>query len=287
MILETKNLSKTFGKNIAVNRVNIQINKGSFSAFLGPNGAGKSTTIQMLLDILEPSTGEVIYPSKVRTGVVFQQSVLDDLLTVKENLSIRAGQYHANEIVNLDQLIKQLGLENFVNQKYGTLSGGQKRRVDIARALLNQPEILFLDEPTTGLDIQTRNAIWKLLKQIQKESEMTIILTTHYLDETEEADQVYIIDQGNIMASGSAKDIIKQYAKHELRLKMNPEFDPQAQLNNKCLTSETEEWQVIKLNSSQEALEILSQFKDDIIDFEFGLGTMDDAFIAITGKEMR
>lgn len=287
MILEAISLTKTFGDKIAVNNVDFSIERGSFVAFLGPNGAGKSTTIQMLLGLLEPTAGKVHYPQNVRVGVVFQQSVLDDVLTVRENLVIRAGQYPANEVANIDQLIHSLGMQSFENQRYGTLSGGQKRRVDIARALLNRPEILFLDEPTTGLDIQTRTAIWELMDQIRQETGMTMVLTTHYLDETHDADQVFIIDQGKILAANSAKDIIKQHSKHVLKL-YTADAESVCQFVSDSLEVVKEDnVLIIRIDSSQQAMEILKQVAALITDFEFSLGTMNDAFMALTGKEMR
>ena len=148
-MLETSNLTKVYGNQVAVNNLNVAIEAGSFTALLGPNGAGKSTTIQMLIGLLRPTSGQVRYRKNIKLGVVFQNSVLDDRLTVQENLEIRAKQYREVEKGAIGRLTQQLGLTSFVNQPYGTLSGGQKRRVDIARALLQNPDILFLDEPTT------------------------------------------------------------------------------------------------------------------------------------------
>lgn len=218
MLVETKNLSKIYGDKVAVNGLDIQIERGSFTAVLGPNGAGKSTTIQMLIGLLKPTSGQICYAEKLRLGVVFQNSVLDARLTVLENLTIRAKQYKEMPAGRIERLVSQLGLSAFAKQPYGTLSGGQKRRVDIARALLNSPDLLFLDEPTTGLDIQTRESIWSLLKQIQKEEQMTIVLTTHYLNEADDADKIYIVDHGQVIAQGSADQIKGNYARNILRI---------------------------------------------------------------------
>lgn len=218
MLVETKNLSKVYGDKVAVNGLDIQIERGSFTAILGPNGAGKSTTIQMLIGLLQPTSGQICYAEKPSLGVVFQNSVLDARLTVLENLTIRAKQYKEMPAGRIERLVSQLGLSAFAKQPYGTLSGGQKRRVDIARALLNSPDLLFLDEPTTGLDIQTRESIWSLLKQIQKEEQMTIVLTTHYLNEADDADQIYIVDHGQVIAQGSADQIKGNYARNVLRI---------------------------------------------------------------------
>ena len=218
MLLETRHLSKVYDNKQAVNDLNLQIETGSFTAILGPNGAGKSTTIQMLTGLLQPTAGEILYDNPIKLGVVFQNSVLDDMLTVQENLEIRAGQYKDIDKGKVDNLVNQLGLQNFSTQLYGTLSGGQKRRVDIARALLNSPDILFLDEPTTGLDIQTRKAIWELIHQLQIKEKMTVILTTHYLDEADDADMIYIVDHGQVIAKGSANQIKEQYAQNFLKV---------------------------------------------------------------------
>ena len=165
MILQAKHLIKRYGDYMAVDDIQLEFEKGSFNAILGPNGAGKSTTISMLIGLKKPTKGQILYAPNTKIGVVFQASVLDEMLTVRENLAIRAQQYKEIVASRVDDLIQQLGLTAFQKQLYGTLSGGQKRRVDIARALLSQPDILFLDEPTTGLDIQTRKAIWDLLSR--------------------------------------------------------------------------------------------------------------------------
>ena len=174
MILQAKGLTKNYGDHTAVKDINLEFKKGSFNAILGPNGAGKSTTISMLIGFKRATNGQIIYAPNTRIGVVFQASVLDEKLTVKENLAIRAQQYKGIKGGRVEDLINQLGLTAFQKQLYGTLSGGQRRRVDIARALLSNPDILFLDEPTTGLDIQTRKSIWDLLYRIQRDEGMTI-----------------------------------------------------------------------------------------------------------------
>ena len=288
MLVETKNLSKVYGDKVAVNGLDIQIERGSFTAILGPNGAGKSTTIQMLIGLLRPTSGQICYAEKLKLGVVFQNSVLDARLTVLENLTIRAKQYKEMPTGRIERLVSQLGLSAFAKQPYGTLSGGQKRRVDIARALLNSPDLLFLDEPTTGLDIQTRESIWSLLKQIQKEEQMTIVLTTHYLNETDDADKIYIVDYGQVIAKGSADQIKGSYARNVLRILVPDSEDLKAALPTSC------EWEQGKENefflypeTTKEALALLGQIGSYIEQFEFQPGTMDDAFMALTGREVR
>ncbi|MDT9500982.1 ABC transporter ATP-binding protein [Streptococcus mutans] len=288
MILKTQDLTKTYGQHIAVNHVNLEIEKGSFTAILGPNGAGKSSTIQMLIGLLQPDSGSVHYAQEIKIGVVFQNSVLDEMLTVKENLQIRACQYKQVASGKVEKLIDQLGLTNFSHQQYGSLSGGQKRRVDIARALLNNPDILFLDEPTTGLDIQTREAIWDLLNLLQEKQKMTVVLTTHYLDEADSADQVYIVDHGQIIAQGTANQIKGKYAKNILKLQTG-NIDPLLDyLRDDSLIEKVNEGEIIlKPETAQSALDIINDCRDLIDNFEFRSGTMDDAFIALTGQEVR
>ena len=288
MILQAKNISKRYGNYLAVNDIHLQFEKGTFNAILGPNGAGKSTTISMLIGLKQPTQGEIIYEPGTKIGVVFQTSVLDEMLTVRENLTIRARQYKGLKPNRVSSLIDRLGLSAFQKQKYGTLSGGQKRRVDIARALLHSPDLLFLDEPTTGLDIQTRKSIWDLLYQLQREEGMTVVLTTHYLDEADEADQIYIVDHGKVIAQGSALDIKNQYATNILKIR----FKERQQIESLKSSGMSVEQQsqleyVLRPESEREAIDYLVQVRDRIAHFEFRPGTMDDAFIALTGREVR
>ena len=288
MILQAKNISKRYGNHLAVNNIHLQFEKGTFNAILGPNGAGKSTTISMLIGLKQPTKGEIIYEPGAKIGMVFQTSVLDEMLTVRENLTIRARQYKGLKPNRVSDLIDRLGLSAFQKQKYGTLSGGQKRRVDIARALLHGPDLLFLDEPTTGLDIQTRKSIWDLLYQLQREEGMTVVLTTHYLDEADEADQIYIVDHGKVIAQGSALDIKSQYATNILKIR----FKERQQIESLKSSGMSVEQQsqleyVLRPESEREAIDYLVQVRDKLAHFEFRPGTMDDAFIALTGREVR
>ena len=288
MILQAKNISKRYGNHLVVDHIHLQFEKGTFNAILGPNGAGKSTTISMLIGLKQPTQGDIIYEPGTKIGVVFQTSVLDEMLTVRENLTIRARQYKGLKPNRVSDLIDRLGLSAFQKQKYGTLSGGQKRRVDIARALLHGPDLLFLDEPTTGLDIQTRKSIWDLLYQLQREEGMTVVLTTHYLDEADEADQIYIVDHGKVIAQGSALDIKSQYATNILKIR----FKERQQIESLKSSGMSVEQQsqleyVLRPESEREAIDYLVQVRDKIAHFEFRPGTMDDAFIALTGREVR
>ena len=288
MILQAKNISKRYGNHLAVDNIHLQFKRGTFNAILGPNGAGKSTTISMLIGLKQQTQGDIIYEPGTKIGVVFQTSVLDEMLTVRENLTIRARQYKGLKPNRVSDLIDRLGLSAFQKQKYGTLSGGQKRRVDIARALLHGPDLLFLDEPTTGLDIQTRKSIWDLLYQLQREEGMTVVLTTHYLDEADEADQIYIVDHGKVIAQGSALDIKSQYATNILKIR----FKERQQIESLKSSGMSVEQQsqleyVLRPESEREAIDYLVQVRDKLAHFEFRPGTMDDAFIALTGREVR
>ena len=288
MILQAKNISKRYGNHLAVDNIQLQFKRGTFNAILGPNGAGKSTTISMLIGLKPPTKGEIIYEPGAQIGMVFQTSVLDEMLTVRENLAIRARQYKGLKPNRVSDLIGRLGLSAFQKQRYGTLSGGQKRRVDIARALLHSPDLLFLDEPTTGLDIQTRKSIWDLLYQLQREEGMTVVLTTHYLDEADEADQIYIVDHGKVIAQGSALDIKSRYAKNILKIRFK-EIQQIESLKTSGMSVEQQSQleYVFQPESEREAIDYLAQVRDRIAHFEFRPGTMDDAFIALTGREVR
>lgn len=281
MLIETYDLTKKYGKKLALNNIDIKIDKGQLVAYLGTNGAGKSTTINILTGLLKPTSGTITYAKNLKIGVVFQDSVLDDNLTVKDNLYLRAKMYKKYSKDWLDQLIELIGIKKFLKQKYGTLSGGQRRRVDIARALIDRPDLLFLDEPTTGLDLQTRLVIWNLLQKLQKEQGLTIFLTTHYLEEAKNADQMYILENGNILAKGSADQIKEKYAPTKLIVKLKDGKQP---LNSKIIKGN--EFELDALDSGQ-AIGFLTQNKENITDFEYRKGSINDAFIKITGKELQ
>ena len=284
MLIETYSLTKRYGKKLALNNIDIKIDKGQLVAYLETNGAGKSTTINILTGLLKQTSGTITYAPNLKIGVVFQDSVLDDNLTVKDNLYLRAGMYKKYSKEWLNQLIELIRIKNFLNQKYGTLSGGQRRRVDIARALIDRPNLLFLDEPTTGLDLQTRLVIWHLLQKLQKEQGLTIFLTTHYLEEAENADQMYILDNGNILASGSAKQIKEKYVPTRLLVTMKNNEVPN--LSNNITRLRDNKFRIESMSSKQ-VIDFLSKNEDKIADFEYQKGSIDDAFIKITGKELQ
>lgn len=283
MLIETYNLTKKYGKKLALNKVNLKVDRGQLVAYLGTNGAGKSTTINILTGLLKPTSGTITYANNLKIGVVFQSSVLDDVLSVNENLNLRAQMYRDVSKAWLEQLIDLIGIRSFLHQKYGTLSGGQKRRVDIARALIDHPDILFLDEPTTGLDLQTRIVIWNLLQKLQKEQGLTIFLTTHYLEEAENADQMYILENGQVLANGSAYEIKGKYAPSKLVITLK---EKQRLITTYPVIERNKETEIDGLDP-HEVITLLHENQASIKSFEYRQGSIDDAFIKIAGKELQ
>ena len=297
-IIEVKNLVKNYKQVEAVKDISFCVEEGSFFAFLGVNGAGKSTTINILCTVLEKTSGKLSIGGfdldkdkdkiKPLIGIVFQNSVLDKQLTVKENLLSRAAYYGFSR-KQANQRIKELSeifsLEEFIDRRYCRLSGGQKRRVDVARALLNRPKVLFLDEPTTGLDPQTRLQVWKIIHKLRKETGLTVFLTTHYMEETADCDRVVILDKGKILANDVPNNLKKLYANNRLVWYT----EKSAETENLILREGRDYEYVnnaykIKINDSSDGLGLISKF--DIKDFEVIKGDMDDVFLNITGKRL-
>ena len=281
MLITTQNLTKKYDNKIAVNQLDLTIPQGALVAYLGTNGAGKSTTINMLVGLLKPTSGIVSYAKDLKIGVVFQNSVLDDNLMVSENLQSRAAMYQGIDQDWIKRLTEMMGLTKFLHQRYGTLSGGQKRRVDIARALLNHPNLLFLDEPTTGIDIQTRNVIWGLLRKLQYEQGLTIFLTTHYLEEASNAELIYILEEGKVLATGSAAQLKQQYARNSLLLTFKDDTVPEG-----AKLVDYRRYEINGINHEQ-ALTLLDHYRSSLENFEYRQGDLDDAFVNITGKEIQ
>ncbi|WP_346928143.1 ABC transporter ATP-binding protein [Clostridium sp.] len=300
-MIEIQNLKKSYGDVKAVDGIDFYVETGKLFAFLGPNGAGKSTTIDIICTFLKPDEGEVSInglslgkdDDKIRSiiGAVFQDGLLDDLLTVKENLKIRGSFYglKGDELSKaVNKAIEITGVDDFAKRPYGKLSGGQRRRADIARALINTPKILFLDEPTTGLDPQTRKNVWETILKLQKEKDMTIFLTTHYMEEAAAADYVIVIDDGKISAKGTPSELREKYSSDTLMLSYKNEAAVFNILKSTSLDfKKVGDQFFIKIPSTMAALPIIEQCKNYIISFEVHNGTMDDAFIGITGKEIR
>ena len=294
-IIEVSDLTKQFNQYIAVNHINFSVHSGELFAFLGTNGAGKSTTINMLCSLLSKTSGTILIDGfnmdddaaeiRRRIGIVFQGNVLDDLLSVQDNLNLR-GHFQGLSGRDLKQrlatLTEILDLAEIWRQPYGKLSGGQKRKCEIARALLGNPRLLILDEPTTGLDPQTRENIWKLIRSLQKEQGMTVFLTTHYMEEAATADNIVIIEKGTICAEGTPLNLKAQYSKDLLRIHLSDPKTGRLELQRLGYHANWESgWLTVNVPNGRTALNLLNHV-DGILDFELVKGNMDDVFLAVT-----
>ncbi|WP_264159364.1 ABC transporter ATP-binding protein [Mycetocola spongiae] len=272
--------------------------EGSIFAFLGTNGAGKSTTISCITTVTPFDGGTILVAGltvgrddtaiRHQIGVVFQQSILDSELTVRENLTVRAGFYGISGRERRERIAELSGLvalDDFLDRPYGQLSGGQKRRADIARALVHRPRILFLDEPTAGLDPQSREQVWTTIHALNKNVGLTVFLTTHYMEETEEADRVCVIDRGEIVAEGTPGQLRREYSRSILSITPVPGSTERitAALASWGMECEAGEVLRITVENSMQSRHILAALGEDVADFEFRHGTMDDVFLALTG----
>ncbi|MCI9145638.1 MAG: ABC transporter ATP-binding protein [Eubacterium sp.] len=295
-ILEIRNLNKSFGDIKAVNNLSFDVKEGELFAFLGVNGAGKSTTINIICGQLGFDSGTVVIDGnnlnnnkqevKSTLGVVFQNSVLDKTLTVYDNLESRAALYgiYGNEFKSrLHKLAKLLDFENLLKRTAGKLSGGQLRRIDIARALLHNPKILILDEPTTGLDPQTRKTLWNVISILRKEKNMTVFLTTHYMEEAAEADYVVIIDSGEISAEGTPLELKNTFTGDFITL-YNVRSD-EIEMLGKTYEKIPDAYRV-SVENTEAATNLIVKYPDLFVDYEITKGKMDDVFLAVTGKKL-
>lgn len=291
-IIKIENLEKSFGKTKAVRKINLEVYEGSLFAFLGINGAGKSTTISMMYGGLKIDSGRIticgqdvathLDKIKNQIGVVFQDSVLDKTLTVYENLKFRAGFYGIfgqDFKARYQELEKLFDLAEIKNQKIQKLSGGQKRRVDIARAIIHQPKILILDEPTTGLDPGTRSKVWRIISKLREDLKMTIFLTTHYMEEAADADYVTILDKGRIIAEGTPLELKTQYATDVLHLYGVDE--PEVKKLKLPYQKIHKDFQ-IKVKNSAVVTQLIVKNPELFQDFELVKSTLDDVFLAVT-----
>ena len=284
-IIEITGLNKSFKDVKAVQNLSFKVKQGELFAFLGLNGAGKSTTISIMCGQLKKDSGRVIINgfdldksienAKKEIGVVFQNSVLDKPLTAKDNLKNRAALYGiVGEDFNtrLNELSRLLDLDELLNRPVGKLSGGQRRRVDIARALLHNPKILILDEPTTGLDPQTRHTLWSVIDSLRKQTGMTVFLTTHYMEEAADADYIVILDSGKIAAEGSPLELKNNYSGDYITLYGADE--------NEITPLK------IAVPNTAAATEMIIKNPNLFKDYEITKGKMDDVFLAVTGKKL-
>lgn len=281
-VLKVDNLTKRYGSFTVVDHVSFTVEKGMMLGFLGVNGAGKTTVINMLATLLKPDEGtaEICKETlgkadgqiRKKIGIVYQQNCLDDLLSVEENLMCR-GVIHGATKKEAKAQCKKLGeilkLNDILKKKYQSLSGGQKRRCEIAAALMHTPEILFLDEPTTGLDPATRVDVWNTIEQLQKTEKMTVFLTTHYMEEAAKADKIIIMDRGKIVTTGTPFELKETYATDKVKL-----------------FYENGEEKEIAVASTLEALPILEEVREEISGFEVIQGNMDDVFLNAVGREL-
>lgn len=295
-IIEIHNLNKSFGDVRAVSNLSFNVKKGELFAFLGVNGAGKSTTINIICGQLGMDSGNVIIdgyslnenPKGIKNalGVVFQNSVLDKALTVYDNLESRAalyGIYGKAFKARLSELASLLDFEDLLKRTVGKLSGGQLRRIDIARALLHNPKILILDEPTTGLDPQTRQTLWNVISTLRKEKNMTVFLTTHYMEEAAEADYVVILDSGKISAEGTPLELKNTYTGDFITLYGISESEVK-QLGRPY--EKMRDSYRVSVENTEKATELILRYPDVFTDYEIVKGKMDDVFLSVTGKKL-
>lgn len=296
-MIEIKNLNKSFGKIKAVQDLSLEVKEGELFAFLGINGAGKSTTISIICSQLEKDSGKVYVNGrdldndsseiKKNLGVVFQNSVLDKALTVKENLKNRAALYSITGREfdkRLEELCELLEFKDLLKRPVGKLSGGQRRRIDIARALFHKPKILILDEPTTGLDPQTRKAVWNVVDKLRENENITVFLTTHYMEEAAEADYVVILDSGKIVAKGTPQELKNEYTGDYIILyNIN---ENQIRVLNQDYEKLPNAYRIAVSDASQ-ATELIVAHPELFTDYEIIKGKMDDVFLSATGKMLQ
>lgn len=295
-LIKIEHLSKRFAEVKAVDDLSFKVKEGELFAFLGVNGAGKSTTINILCGQLPKDSGTVTVCGtdldgdtaliKRNIGVVFQNSVLDKDLSVEDNLRSRAALYGIGGKafkIRLAELAKLIDFENLLKRPVGKLSGGQRRRIDIARALLHKPKILVLDEPTTGLDPQTRNLLWQVVSKLRKEENLTVFLTTHYMEEAADADFVVILDHGKIAAEGTPLTLKNTYTGDYITI--YGESESEIQKLGKPYEKIKDAFRVSVPNTA-EATELIINYPEIFKDYEITKGKMDDVFLSVTGKKL-
>ncbi len=295
-VIKIENLYKSYGDVKAVQDLSFKIKEGELFAFLGVNGAGKSTTISVICGTLKKDSGKVyingadidkdLESIKSALGVVFQASALDKALTVKDNLIHRASLYgivgkKAEE--RISELTELLDFKDILSRTFGKLSGGQKRKVDIARALIHRPKILILDEPTTGLDPQTRSMLWKVIDELREKDKMTVLLTTHYMEEAADADYVVIIDGGKVVAEGTPVQLKNEYSGDFLTV--------YGITNEQAQSLGFEYEQVVggyrfSVPNTATVTQLIGKNPELFSDYEVVKGKMDSVFLTATGKKL-
>ena len=300
MIIEIENLEKTFKDVKAVDNISFKVKEGELFAFLGVNGAGKSTTINMISGVLKKDSGKInicgydidtgAEKIKRNIGIVFQNSVLDSKLSVYENLKYRAALYGIDGAAFktvLDEAVEMFDLKEILKRPLCKLSGGQKRRVDIARALIHKPKLLILDEPTTGLDPKTRITVWRIVEKLRKEDGLTVFLTTHYMEEASDSDYVVILDSGKISAEGTPHDLKNRYASDFIKF-YNHREEAEKYFSALGFTMKKErDFTEIELKNTAEATKFFKEMPQIFEDFEVLKGNMDNVFLKVTGKDLQ
>ncbi len=296
--ITAEHLKKYYRDVKAVDDISFSVEQGELFGFLGVNGAGKSTTINMLCTLQEPTGGKALIQGfelgkdneeiKNHIGVVYQNNCLDKLLTVKENLLIRGGLYEKDTVKlkkNLARVTEILGLGDVLKRPFGKLSGGQKRKCEIARALMHTPDILFLDEPSTGLDPATRKTMWETVHSLRKDLNMTVFLTTHYMEEAAKADHIGIMHRGHFVEYGTPFFLKEKYAKDKLYLVPKKEYtqEIQAELDVRNLNwALREERILVRMDNTLSAIPLVKSLEQKVAGFEVVQGTMDDVFLNVT-----
>ena len=295
-IIRIDGLEKRFGEVHAVNNLSFRVKRGELFAFLGVNGAGKSTTISIMCGLLKKDGGNVEICGKnvgtdmreiaKKLGVVFQNSALDARLSVRDNLVSRAalyGIYGAEAKNRIDELAEKLCFKDLMTRTVGKLSGGQRRRIDVARALLHKPEVLILDEPTTGLDPQTRKTLWEVIRDLRLHDGMTVFLTTHYMEESTDADYVIILDSGKIAAEGTPLELKNRYTGDFVTVY---NADDQTIKDLGFPYEKIRDAFRISVKNTAEARDLIIKHPAVFSDFEITKGKMDDVFLSVTGKKL-
>lgn len=300
MIIEIDNLKKSFKNIHAVDGLSFVVKEGELFAFLGINGAGKSTTINIISGILQKDAGSVKICGydmdtdsdkiKGKIGIVFQNSVLDKRLTVLDNLKSRAGLYGITGNAfktRLEEMCELLDLKDILKRTVCKLSGGQKRRADIARALFHNPELLILDEPTTGLDPKTRMTVWRVIDSLRKSRGLTVFLTTHYMEESAESDYVVILDGGKKVADGTPHELKNKYANDTIRFYDRTEEAEKILTELGFIYKRERDFLEAELENTAAVKKIISVAPQIFNDFEVLKGNMDKVFLRVTGKDLK
>jgi ABC-2 type transport system ATP-binding protein len=302
-VIEVKNLLRKYGKLVAVDKISFNVTEGEIFGFLGPNGAGKTTTISMLCTLLKPTGGEAVLcghnvftqRNQVRRciGLVFQDPTLDDYLTAEQNLRFHAYAYNLPRELREKRITEVLDLVDLLDRRKSrvrTFSGGMKRRLEIARGLLHSPKVLFLDEPTLGLDPQTRRHIWDFILQLRQQQKLTIFLTTHYMDEAENCDRISVIDQGHIIALDTPEklkdslggDVVTLTAEDNLKAanELKEKFDVFPEIQNGHVRFNVPHGEMF-------LPKFMQNFKSSLISIGINRPTLDDVFLKLTGRAIR